>query len=329
MMESSIAIRFPTPESAPTARLHEPLLEPPARLDKPLVIPRVLERPRRIHLFGGALGWGKPFVRAYSPALEAYGISRDEFLGFIDELNIARRGNLNWQEMITVGASIKVNATTAVARTTLNIIDKALGALGAGLHAVGKLGTWNSACGPWATKVAYLRKANEELFGPRGLWVRELSAKELRAHLGMEPDVDLALPLEHDWMHGVPSQKELFAGKRATIRTPHRQIFALQGRVAETDLASEAAVACRSENDSGRRWAAKGIRDGLIFGEIGMEVQRGTAITLRDRALGQRTKAKREKGLKVAHKADFELRMANRNRWLVIEEVAGATTVLV
>jgi hypothetical protein len=185
------------------------------------------------------------------------------------------------------------------------------------------MAAWNTACGPYANKVAYLRKANRELFEPKGLRARILSAKELRAHLGMAPDADLALPIEHEWMHDVPTKEELIEGKRATIRSPHRQIFALDGRVAEMDLAVEAAIAWRSEADNARKWAGKGIRDQQIFGEINMELQRGKAIKLRDKALAQPTEAKKQKGLKAARKADFEFKMANRNRWLVIEEASG------
>jgi hypothetical protein len=54
-----------------------------------------------------------------------------------------------------------------------------------------------------------------------------------------------------------------------------------------------------------------------------MELQRGKAIKLRDKALAQPTEAKKQKGLKAARKADFEFKMANRNRWLVIEEASG------
>ncbi|KAJ7785556.1 hypothetical protein B0H14DRAFT_2958086 [Mycena olivaceomarginata] len=254
-----------------------PVAKNSARLDKPLVIPRILEQPRLIRI---GSKWGKPFVRAYSTALETYGITKEELLDFIDELN----GTLTHEHRQGCGVAI---------------------------HAVGKMAAWNTACGPYANKVAYLRKANRELFEPKGLRARILSAKELRAHLGM-----------HEWMHDVPTKEELIEGKRATIRSPHRQIFALDGRVAEMDLAVEAAIAWRSEADNARKWAGKGIRDQQIFGEINMELQRGKAIKLRDKALAQPTEAKKQKDL-TARKADFEFKMANRNRWLVIEEASG------
>ncbi|KAJ7796157.1 hypothetical protein B0H14DRAFT_2916149 [Mycena olivaceomarginata] len=278
-----------------------PVAKNSARLDKPLVIPRILEQPRLIRI---GSKWGKPFVRAYSTALETYGITKEELLDFIDELNVQKRGNLIWQRLITGGAAIKAAGDV----DPTNIVK----AVGVAIHAVGKMAAWNTACGPYANKVAYLRKANRELFEPKGLRARILSAKELRAHLGM-----------HEWMHDVPTKEELIEGKRATIRSPHRQIFALDGRVAEMDLAVEAAIAWRSEADNARKWAGKGIRDQQIFGEINMELQRGKAIKLRDKALAQPTEAKKQKGLKAARKADFEFKMANRNRWLVIEEASG------
>jgi hypothetical protein len=52
-----------------------------------------------------------------------------------------------------------------------------------------------------------------------------------------------------------------------------------------------------------------------------MELARNKAIKLQQKALAQPTEAKKQKGLKAARKADIEVKMANRNRWLVIEEV--------
>jgi hypothetical protein len=44
-------------------------------------------------------------------------------------------------------------------------------------------------------------------------------------------------------------------------------------------------------------------------------------IQLRDKALAQPTETEKQKGLNAARRADSELTMANRNRWLLIEEV--------
>jgi hypothetical protein len=44
-------------------------------------------------------------------------------------------------------------------------------------------------------------------------------------------------------------------------------------------------------------------------------------IQLRDKALAQPTETEKQKGLNAARRADSELAMANRNRWLLIEEV--------
>ncbi|KAF7351553.1 histone H3 K4-specific methyltransferase SET7/9 N-terminal domain-containing protein [Mycena sanguinolenta] len=255
----------------------------PVRLDKPLVVPRVLSQPQR------GTKYGKPFVRAYSPALQTYGISEEELLAFIDELNMKKRGNPIWGK----GISIRLVATLAAL---------------------------NSACGPYSNKVGYLRKANRELFGPKGLRARVLNAKELRTYLGMAPNTDLALPMDDQRLKGVPTKEELMAGKRAPIRSAHRQIFAMKGRVAETNLAAEADVAWTMERNSGRKLARRTIRDLQVLGEIVMELQRGKMLQLRDKALAQPTESKKQKGLKSARKADWELKVANRNQWLVIEQ---------
>ncbi|KAJ7367079.1 hypothetical protein DFH08DRAFT_949071 [Mycena albidolilacea] len=270
-----------------------PVAENSARLDKPL---------------------GKPFVRAYSTALETYGITKEELLDFIDELNVEKRGNLIWQRLITGGAAIKAAGDV----DPTNIVK----AVGVAIHAVGKMAAWNTACGPYANKVTYLRKANRELFEPKGLRARILSAKELRAHLGMAPDADLALPIEHEWMHDVPTKEELIEGKRATIRSPHRQFFALDGRVAEMSCSRGGhCVAFR-----GRQCQKVGRERDTGPADIWRDKHGAAtrkAIELRDKALAQPTEAKKQKGLKAARKADFEFRMANRNWWLVIEEASG------
>jgi hypothetical protein len=212
-------------------------------------------------------------------------------------------------------------------------------AVGVAILAIGKIAAWNSACGPNANKVKYLERANAELFRPKGLKASILSAAQLRERLGMKPDADLALPMEYESTNGfnqsvfrlpssnenlsalAPTKEEMIAGERAPIRSPHRQILALEKYVTMADLAAEANVAWRSETNRGRKWAGKGIRDWHVYSELNMELARNKAIKLQQKALAQPTEAKKQKGLKAARKADIEVKMVNRNRWLVIEEV--------
>lgn len=56
---------------SPTAEL------PKQRLDLPVCLPQITN------------GYDSPFARAYNPQLEASGIERDEWLKFLDALNIA------------------------------------------------------------------------------------------------------------------------------------------------------------------------------------------------------------------------------------------------
>ncbi|KAJ7216053.1 hypothetical protein GGX14DRAFT_562489 [Mycena pura] len=114
-------------------------------------------------------------------------------LDFIDELNIKKCDNLAWNYW-------HVDPTH---------ITKAVGHI---INDVGKLGAVISACGPRAKKVAYLRKANRELFAPKGLRARIVTAWELRERL------------------------EIALGKHEEIHMSQRQISALDGRVAETKL---------------------------------------------------------------------------------------------
>ncbi|KAJ7935197.1 hypothetical protein B0H13DRAFT_2649927 [Mycena leptocephala] len=203
-----------------------------ARLDKPLVIPRVLEQPRFIRI---GSRWGKPFVRAFSPVLEAYGITKEEQIDFIDELNIKKRGNLHWQQLIMGGQMVK-----QVGHLDPTQIVKAVGVA---ILAIGKIAAWNSACGPNANKASIL------------------SAAQLRERLGMKPDADLALPMEYESTNGF-SQKD-DAGQRAPIRSPHRQILALEKCVTMADLAAEADVAWRSETNGGGSGQGRGYATGM------------------------------------------------------------------
>ncbi|KAJ6527702.1 hypothetical protein B0H19DRAFT_1083801 [Mycena capillaripes] len=284
----------------------------PPRLDKPFAIPRVLHW-RRGRFFSRGTTWGKPFVRAYSPALEAYGITEKEMLDFIDELNIKKRGNLAWNYVALVGTTTKV-----AGHADPTHITKAVGHI---IYDVGKLGAWNSACGPKADKVAFLRKANREVFGPKGLRVRIVTAAELRERLGMPRDADLALPIEDQRMISVPTRAEIVQGKRAEILVAQRQISALDGRTAEMKLMPETAEGWRSETSHRRKWARKGIYDFHSSSEITTGARRNKVIQLRDKALAQPTETEKQKGLNAARRADAELTMANRNRWLLIEEV--------
>ncbi|KAJ7461376.1 hypothetical protein B0H11DRAFT_2241805 [Mycena galericulata] len=260
-----------------------------AKLDKPLVIPRGLEQPRTIRL---GSRWGKPFVRAYSPTLEAHGITKEGFLEFLDELNMKKRGNPIWQDIISIGDSLK-----QAGKVDPTHIVKLVGAI---ILLLGKIGAWNSGCGAFSLRAAFLRKANRELFGPKGLKASFMSAKQLRKHRGIAPNADLALPLEHRHIRAVPTQEELIKAS-ALSSDPHTARF----------LRSTA---------GGRKWAGKGILDWQLYTELNMEFSRGKAIKRREEALAEPTEAKKKKGLKAARKIGVEVKMANRNRWLVIEQ---------
>ncbi|KAJ7447929.1 hypothetical protein B0H11DRAFT_2248098 [Mycena galericulata] len=223
-------------------------------------------------------------------ASQAHGITKEGLLEFLDELNMKKRGNPIWQDIISIGDSLKQAGK----------IDRQ---------------ARRRPHPPFGKDRGVELGANRELFGPKGLKASFMSAKQLRKHLGMAPSANLALPLEHRHIRAVPTQEELINGKRSQLRSAHRQIFALDGRVTKADLAAETNISWRSETDSGRKWAGKGIHDWQLYTELNMEFSRGKAIKRREEALAEPTEAKKKKGLKAARKLDVEVK--SRSRWRI------------
>lgn len=118
---------------------------------------------------GGA--FMSPFVRARAPELEhQYGLPSSQLLAFIDGLNEAFLANPALQVTNTIG--------TIVSFVPLQSTQ----ILGASLNAAAGLGT--AGVSIVRTK-RYMAKANETIFGPRGLHAQICKTEKMLAQIGM------------------------------------------------------------------------------------------------------------------------------------------------
>lgn len=117
-----------------------------------------------------------PFARAYSPALQQYGVSLSEFVKFIDDLNIVSTASPPLQLLGVAGEFVGM-----VPHHIPQLVGNALSlSAKAGTMVVSKTRT-----------SAFLDAANRELFAPRGLKVQLATTKVLKARLGLSPEMKL------------------------------------------------------------------------------------------------------------------------------------------
>lgn len=117
---------------------------------------------------------GSPFLRAYPPELEAYGIDRETFLGFLDNLN---RVAVVSPPLIML--SVACNVAGFVPEPTVQIVALSTDlANNAAMYAVSKGRTETT-----------LRKANREIFKQHGLKA-QVAKLEVVAHLAGMPILD-------------------------------------------------------------------------------------------------------------------------------------------
>ncbi|KAK9415687.1 hypothetical protein SUNI508_10165 [Seiridium unicorne] len=115
---------------------------------------------------------GSPFLRAYPPILASYGVSRDEFLSFLDRLNRASVASPPVQVLGLAG-----NLVSSVPIHTAQIV-------GGAVNAAATLTTFAMSKGK--TEVL-LRNINQSLFAPRGLKV-EIARLDALAKLAGDID---------------------------------------------------------------------------------------------------------------------------------------------
>lgn len=171
---------------------------------------------------------GSPFMRAYPPYLESYGINRSHFLGFLDDLNRCAVASPPVQILGLAG-----NIVSFVPLQTAQIV-------GASVNFAANVATYGVSKG--RTEMC-LRAANRELFAPRGLKV-EISKLDALAKIAGIPGVldpvtgkldkkaSILAPLEEslgDEENGVAVAQSQSA--------QHRRLQALENWIAPLDLA--------------------------------------------------------------------------------------------
>ncbi|KAF5722567.1 hypothetical protein FMUND_2746 [Fusarium mundagurra] len=125
---------------------------------RPLILPQI------------AFGAGEPFLRGYSSEITRYGISRDQFLRVVDEINVARTPNPEVQ-LFQMGAGIAGWFVPGVAS-----IGLLAGQAGVGVA---------TAFGHASIVSKALSKANMELFAPNGLEICIIKTQDLDTELGI------------------------------------------------------------------------------------------------------------------------------------------------
>ncbi|KAI0191875.1 hypothetical protein F4808DRAFT_381409 [Astrocystis sublimbata] len=161
--ESSSTAR-PPPFSRGNPPMQDGLQLPEKRagLQKPIVIPAT------------AAVLGSPFLRAYPPCLEAFGLGRAEFLNVLDGLNRVAVQSPPLRALGLVGEVLEI-VPVATAQTVGLAINLA--------STAGKI-----ALSKGATEI-YLRKVNEEVFAPRGLKM-EIAKLDAVARINKLPILD-------------------------------------------------------------------------------------------------------------------------------------------
>ncbi|KAL9560984.1 hypothetical protein ACKAV7_014828 [Fusarium commune] len=125
---------------------------------RPLILPQI------------AFGAGEPFLRGYSSEISIYGISRDQFLRVVDEINVARTPNPEAQ-LFQKGANIAGWFVPGAAS-----IGLIAGQVGVGVA---------TAFGHASIVSKALSKANVELFTPNGLEICIIKTQDLNIELNM------------------------------------------------------------------------------------------------------------------------------------------------
>jgi hypothetical protein len=137
-----------------------------------------------------------PFARAWVPELAQHGFTQEEFLTFIDNLNIVTSPVAAFQ--LFKLASIGVGA-----------VPHEWGqATSAALGFVASVGTQAVS---YARQKAYLKEANERYFAPRGLHIQVVGTRRMRKLLGIGKKDPLTVPLSQDTLTQSPPQQYMAA----------------------------------------------------------------------------------------------------------------------
>ncbi|KAF7946607.1 hypothetical protein EAE96_009602 [Botrytis aclada] len=131
------------------------------KLPRPIAVPQIVP------------GIGKPFARIYAPALSDYNINSQEFVEFIDNLNVVARENPPVQIMDLVG-----DALDTISYHWAQLTES-------GVQIPTHLG---SAAVTKSRTDSYMQNANAKLFAPRGLKASITTMEAMAAVVQLPPD---------------------------------------------------------------------------------------------------------------------------------------------
>lgn len=175
--DSSLS-RERSPSSASDDEILQQALEfthhaPPAyrsqqALRRPIVVPQINS------------GTGMPFTRAYAPILAEHGVSMEEFVEFVDNLNVVSASSPPLQVLDLAGGIVGF-----VPLQTAQLV-------GIGIQAIAKLGN----VAVMKTRGSkFMKKANSDFFNPRGLKVELATSDAVKARVGLNPSASLTAPI--------------------------------------------------------------------------------------------------------------------------------------
>ena len=110
-------------------------------------------------------------MRAYSPILSQYQITRSEFLSFLDGLNEVFIAN-------------PILQTTSIAGSVMGMIHP-VEVVGMAVEAASEIGSETTS---YFRTRTYLKRANAELFGPKGIEAKIMEFEKMARAVGVHPD---------------------------------------------------------------------------------------------------------------------------------------------
>lgn len=125
-------------------------------------------------------GPGMPFTRAYAPILAEHGVTMEEFVEFIDNLNVVSSSSPPLQVLDLAGGIagfVPIHYAQFISM---------------GIQAVAKIG---NAAVMRTRGTVFMKKVNAEYFNPRGLRVELATGEALKARVGINPSASLAAPI--------------------------------------------------------------------------------------------------------------------------------------